>query len=34
MPAHNKKYNAYRSLIFTENDFVNLKIRNTKTLIE
>jgi len=30
----NKKYNACRSFIFTENDLVNLKTRDTKTLIE
>ena len=31
---YNNKYNACRSFIFIENEFVNLKIRNTKTLIE
>jgi len=29
MAAHNKKYNACRGIIFTENDLVNLKIHNT-----
>ena len=30
----NKKYNSCRSFIFTENDLVNLKIRDKLKLIE
>ena len=30
----NKKYNSCRSFIFIENDLINMKIRDTKKLIE